>query len=152
MNWRSIRIHTDGDDVAIVPNGVVAKSDIVNRSFPTRVRSAFIELSCPATSKPERVIDTLQEATLLCPTILSVPLSSAVLTRLGSTENRYPVSYTHLDVYKRQISCLGSLSLRLGHRNDGGEAVILLGNGGILSGKSSTQGILRGTDLPPRCA
>src|SRR3984957_10117228 len=32
MNWRSIRILTDGDDVAIVPNGVVAKSDILNRS------------------------------------------------------------------------------------------------------------------------
>ena len=67
MNWRSIRILTDGDDVAIVPNSVVAKSDIVNRSFPTRVRSAFIELSCPASSNPERVIDTLQQATLLCP-------------------------------------------------------------------------------------
>jgi small-conductance mechanosensitive channel len=55
MNWRSIRILTDGDDVAIVPNSVVAKSEIVNRSSPTRVRSAFIELSCPATSNPERV-------------------------------------------------------------------------------------------------
>src|ERR1700675_5097680 len=52
MNWRSIRIHTDGDDVAIVPNSVVANSDIVNRSFPTRLRSAFIEFSCPATANP----------------------------------------------------------------------------------------------------
>jgi small-conductance mechanosensitive channel len=34
MNWRSIRILTDGDDVAIIPNSVVAKSDIVNRSSP----------------------------------------------------------------------------------------------------------------------
>ena len=108
MNWRSIRIHTDGDDVAIVPNGVVAKSDIVNRSFPTRVRSAFIELSCPATSKPERVIDTLREATLLCPTILSVPLSSAVLTRLGSKKSRYRVIFSvsdteHLTTTKDQL-------------------------------------------------
>src|SRR5271163_1979176 len=97
MNWRSIRILTDGDDVAIVPNSVVAKSDIVNRSFPTRVRSAFIELSCPATSNPERVIDTLQQATLLCPTILPVPLSSAVLTRLGTTESLYRVSFSVSD-------------------------------------------------------
>ncbi|MEA3108178.1 MAG: hypothetical protein QOI88_2783 [Gammaproteobacteria bacterium] len=97
MNWRSIRIHTDGDDVAIVPNSVVAKSDIVNRSSPTRVRSAFIELSCPATSNPERVIDTLQKATLLCPTILPVPPSSAVLTRLGPQENRYRVSFSVSD-------------------------------------------------------
>src|SRR5258708_3505613 len=97
MNWRSIRILTDGDDVAIVPNSVVAKADIVNRSSPTVVRSAFIELSCPAASNPERVIDTLQQATLLCPTILPVPLAGAVLTRLGSTKNRYRVSFSVSD-------------------------------------------------------
>jgi small-conductance mechanosensitive channel/CRP-like cAMP-binding protein len=120
MNWRSIRILTDGDDVAIVPNSVVAKSDIVNRSFPTRVRSAFIELSCPATSNPERVIDTLQQATLLCPPILPVPLSNAVLTRLGSTKSRYRVTFSvsdteHLSTTKdmllrharRQLYCSG---------------------------------------------
>jgi small-conductance mechanosensitive channel/CRP-like cAMP-binding protein len=97
MNWRSIRILTDGDDVAIVPNSVVSKSDIVNRSFPTRVRSAFIELSCPAASDPERVIDTLQQATMLCPTILAVPVSKAVLTCLGLTENRYRVIFSVAD-------------------------------------------------------
>jgi small-conductance mechanosensitive channel/CRP-like cAMP-binding protein len=108
MNWRSIRILTDGDDVAIVPNSVVAKADIVNRSSPTRVRSAFIELSCPATSNPERVIDTLQQATLLCPTVLPVPLAKAVLTCLGLTENRYRVRFSvsdteHLSTTKDQL-------------------------------------------------
>jgi small-conductance mechanosensitive channel/CRP-like cAMP-binding protein len=108
MNWRSIRILTDGDDVAIVPNSVVAKADIVNRSSPTRVRSAFIELSCPATSNPERVIDTLQQATLLCPTILPVPVANAVLTCLGLTENRYRVRFSvsdteHLSTTKDQL-------------------------------------------------
>jgi small-conductance mechanosensitive channel len=97
MNWRSVRILTDGDDLAIIPNSVVAKSDIVNRSFPTRVRLAFIELSCPAASNPERVIDTLQQATLLCPTILPAPSSSAALTRLGSTESRYRVTFSVTD-------------------------------------------------------
>jgi CRP-like cAMP-binding protein len=97
MNWRSIRILTDGDDVAIVPNSVVAKSDIVNRSFPTRVRSAFIELACPAASTPDRVIETLQQATSLCPPILLTPRSSAVLTRLGSTKSRYRVNFSVSD-------------------------------------------------------
>jgi small-conductance mechanosensitive channel/CRP-like cAMP-binding protein len=108
MNWRSIRILTDGDDVAIVPNSVVAKSDIVNRSFPTRVRSAFIELSCPATSNPEKVIETLLQATLLCPTISSEPASSAVLTRAGSAKCRYRVNFSvsdteHLATTKDQL-------------------------------------------------
>ena len=110
MNWRSIRILTDGDDVAIVPNSVVAKSDIVNRSFPTRVRSAFVELSCPATSNPERVIDTLQQATLLCPPILPVPVSSAALTRLGSKESRYRVSFSVSDT--EHLSTTKDLLLR----------------------------------------
>jgi small-conductance mechanosensitive channel/CRP-like cAMP-binding protein len=114
MNWRSIRILTDGDDVAIVPNSVVAKSDIVNRSFPTRVRSAFIELSCPATSNPERVIDTLQQATLLCPPILPVPRSSAVLTRLGATESRYRVNFSVSDT--EHLSTTKDLLLRHARR------------------------------------
>jgi small-conductance mechanosensitive channel len=108
MNWRSIRILTDGDDVAIIPNSVVAKSDIVNRSFPTRVRSASVELPCPATANPERVIDTLKQASLLCPTILPVPPCSAVLTRLGSKESRYRVTFSvsdteHLSSTKDQL-------------------------------------------------
>jgi small-conductance mechanosensitive channel/CRP-like cAMP-binding protein len=108
MNWRSIRILTDGDDVAIVPNSVVAKSDIVNRSSPTRVRSAFIELSCPAASDPERVIDALNQAALLCPPILPLPLSSAVLRSLGLTENQYRVTFSvsdtqHLSTTKDQL-------------------------------------------------
>jgi small-conductance mechanosensitive channel/CRP-like cAMP-binding protein len=114
MNWRSIRILTDGDDVAIVPNSVVAKSDIVNRSFPTRVRSAFIELSCPATSNPERVIDTLQQATLLCPPILPVPVSSAVLTRLGPKESRYRVTFSVSDT--EHLSTTKDLLLRHARR------------------------------------
>ena len=114
MNWRSIRILTDGDDVAIVPNSVVAKSDIVNRSFPTRNRSAFIELSCPATSNPERVIDTLQQATLLCPPILSVPPSSAVLTRLGPRESRYRVNFSVSDT--EHLSTTKDLLLRHARR------------------------------------
>jgi small-conductance mechanosensitive channel/CRP-like cAMP-binding protein len=114
MNWRSIRILTDGDDVAIVPNSVVAKSDIVNRSFPTRVRSAFIELSCPATANPERVIDTLQQATLLCPTIVPLPGSSTVLTRLGSTESRYRVNFAVSDT--EHLSTTKDLLLRHARR------------------------------------
>jgi small-conductance mechanosensitive channel/CRP-like cAMP-binding protein len=114
MNWRSIRILTDGDDVAIVPNSVVAKSDIVNRSFPTRVRSASIELSCPATSDPERVIDTLQEATLLCPAIVPAPLPGAALTRLGSIKSRYRVSFSVADT--EHLSTTKDLLLRHARR------------------------------------
>src|ERR1700761_6621369 len=44
MNWRSIRIQTDGADIAIVPNSVVSKLEIVNRSVPNRTRSESVRL------------------------------------------------------------------------------------------------------------
>jgi len=39
MNWRSIRIQTDGADIAIIPNNVVAKLQIVNRSVSWKLSS-----------------------------------------------------------------------------------------------------------------
>ena len=44
------------------------------------------------------------------------------------------------------------MSLRLCDRNHRGEAVILLGNGGILGGQRRTQGLLRGMQLAARGA
>src|SRR6202011_2077812 len=53
---------------------------------------------------------------------------------------------------RQRVARLSRLSLRLRHRNHGGEAIILPGNGGILSGKSGTQGLLRGMEPAPRSA
>ena len=93
MNWRSIRLQTDGDDIAIIPNSQIAKAEIVNRSFPGQRRAASIELSCPESANPERVIDMLQQATLLCPDVLRVPEPKAVLAQLGPKRNVYKVSF-----------------------------------------------------------
>jgi small-conductance mechanosensitive channel len=82
-NWRSIRVQTDGEDIAIIPNSVMAKLQIVNRSVPSRRRMVSAQVRCPATVDPERVIQVLDEATLLCPAILEAPPSSVALTRLG---------------------------------------------------------------------
>ncbi|WP_336491391.1 mechanosensitive ion channel family protein [Methylobacterium nigriterrae] len=94
VNWRSIRILTDENDVAIIPNSIVAKSKIVNRSFPDPQRAMSVEISCPREVAPERVIETLLHATLLCPDILATPKASAVLSRLGSRWNAYRVAFS----------------------------------------------------------
>jgi small-conductance mechanosensitive channel/CRP-like cAMP-binding protein len=93
MNWRSVRVQTDGDDVAIIPNSIIAKAEIVNRSFPNQRRASSVELSCPESAAPERVIETLLHATLLCPTILRTPAPGAVLTQLGPKRNFYKISF-----------------------------------------------------------
>ncbi|MGM4902765.1 mechanosensitive ion channel domain-containing protein [Tardiphaga sp. 866_E4_N2_1] len=93
MNWRSIRLQTDGDDIAIIPNSQIAKAEIVNRSFPGHRRAASIFLGWPALVNPERVIETLRQAILLCPDILREPEPTAFLSRLGATRNNYTVSF-----------------------------------------------------------
>ena len=93
MNWRSIRVQTDSDDIAIIPNNLVAKAEIINRSFPSQQRSASVEISCRKSASPERVIEALLQATLLCPDMLRSPAPHAVLAQLGPKRNLYEISF-----------------------------------------------------------
>jgi small-conductance mechanosensitive channel/CRP-like cAMP-binding protein len=94
VNWRSIRIQTDGDDVATLPNSLVAKAEIINRSYPLRKTASSVDISCPEDAAPERVIETMLDATLLCPEILRSPAPIALLVRLGPIRNHYRISFT----------------------------------------------------------
>jgi small-conductance mechanosensitive channel/CRP-like cAMP-binding protein len=93
MNWRSIRVQTDGNDIAIIPNNLVAKAEIINRSFPSQQRAASVEIACRKSAAPERVIEALLQATLLCPDMLRKPPPRAVLAQLGPKRNVYEVSF-----------------------------------------------------------
>lgn len=114
INWRSIRIQTDGDDVAIIPNSVVAKSDILNRSFPTPRRASSVELSCIQSAAPERVIETLRQATWLCPAVLQTPPPAVALSRLGPLRNFYTIYFFVADA--AQLTTTKSQLLRQAYR------------------------------------
>ena len=114
MNWRSIRVQTDGADIAIIPNSVVAKLEIVNRSVPTRVRAVSVQLWCAASGDPERVVAVIQEATLLCPPILETPAPSVTLNRVGPRWNNYTVSFSVPDT--QLVASTKSLLLRQARR------------------------------------
>jgi small-conductance mechanosensitive channel/CRP-like cAMP-binding protein len=114
MNWRSIRIQTDGADIAIVPNSVVAKLQIINRSVPNRDRAVSAQLWCPARADPERVIEVLQEATLLCPPMLETPAPSVTLTQMLPRSNSYTISFSVSD--SQLVGTAKSLLLRHARR------------------------------------
>ncbi len=97
INWRSIRIQTDGADIAIVPNSVVAKQDIVNRSVPSHTRAVTVSIWCPAAADSDQVIDALLQATLLSPTILQEPPPTVWLTHFGRSHHGYTVSFSVSD-------------------------------------------------------
>lgn len=93
INWRSIRIQTDGEDVATIPNSVVAKAQILNRSVPTKRRSVHVVVTCAAEAEPEVVLELLRRAAMLCPTILAAPSPLASMIRLGVRTNTYAIDY-----------------------------------------------------------
>jgi small-conductance mechanosensitive channel/CRP-like cAMP-binding protein len=97
INWRSIRIRTDGDDLATIPNSIVAKGRIINRSVPTTRRSASVEISVPVEANSDTILELLRHATLLCPAVLSFPAPSVALKRSGVRSASYAVSFSVKD-------------------------------------------------------
>ena len=93
INWRSVQIRTAGNDLATVPNSLVAKSRIINRSVPSPRRSAVVRVPCDAAVPPERVIELVQRALLLCPQMLEAPAAAVSLAAIGKHRYQYDVAF-----------------------------------------------------------
>lgn len=93
VNWRSIHIQTDAGDIAVVPNTLVAKSQIINRSRPTPRRSGSVSITCANAVSPERVLELLRQAALLCPLVLKDPKASTGIIDVGTKRTTYKVSF-----------------------------------------------------------
>ena len=74
MNWRSVRIQTDGADIAIVPNSVVAKGLIINRSVPTPRRAASVDIPTVSSARSETLSSSSSARRRCCrPKLLGQP-------------------------------------------------------------------------------
>jgi small-conductance mechanosensitive channel len=93
MNWRSVRIQTDDDNLATIPNSLVAKGQVINQSAPSRRRFASVEIAAPASVAAETVIELMRQATLRCPGILATPAPSLTIKRAGLASCTYAVGF-----------------------------------------------------------
>jgi small-conductance mechanosensitive channel len=93
MNWRSIRIQTDGEDVATIPNSIVARSQIINRSVPTERRAASVDITTLSNARAENLLELVRQAIMLCPDLLTEPAPSIALKRLGARTMTIGVTY-----------------------------------------------------------
>jgi len=64
---------------------------------PTQQRAVAVDIWWPAKQDADRIIDLLQQATLLCPTLLEDPAPKVRLARLGPTWNMYSISFSVAD-------------------------------------------------------
>jgi small-conductance mechanosensitive channel/CRP-like cAMP-binding protein len=91
--WRSIRIRTDSDDLVTIPNSIVAKGQIINRSVPTRRRATSVEITVPTEIPAERMLDLLRQATMLTPEVLAEPAPAVAIRRSGLASATYAASF-----------------------------------------------------------
>jgi small-conductance mechanosensitive channel/CRP-like cAMP-binding protein len=93
-SWRSTQIATLHNSVAVVPNNVIAKSRLENRSAPTPVRSVTVDIRVEAGVDPRRCIAALTAAAQACRMPLASPKSVAICTSLHGDGNLYQVRFS----------------------------------------------------------
>lgn len=94
VTWRSTQIATGQNNIAIVPNSVMAKARIINRSRPTTVRGAALTVRLDAAVPPERCQAALLAAARSCEILLITPPPEVACTGLSGDGCSYQLSFS----------------------------------------------------------
>ncbi|MEA3149483.1 MAG: hypothetical protein QOD56_422 [Gammaproteobacteria bacterium] len=97
-NWRATHILTGNQDVAIIPNSVVAKSKLVNCSTPTKIHGASIRVRLEPSLTPAAGCNLLREVLLGSTHILRTPEPSVTVKDLSAEMMDFELFYSVADV------------------------------------------------------
>jgi CRP-like cAMP-binding protein len=93
INWRSTQIATPHNSIAIVPNSIMAKSRLENRSAPTPTRGITVSVSTDAAVDPQRSLIVLDAAMKACRLSLPQPAPSVDCMGLRGDGISYEISF-----------------------------------------------------------
>jgi small-conductance mechanosensitive channel len=97
-NWRATHILTINQNVAIIPNSVIAKSTLVNCSMPTKIHAASIRVKLEPSLTPAAGCNLLKEALLSSAHVLRTPAPSVTIKDLSADMIDFEVSYSVTDI------------------------------------------------------
>ncbi|MGB9332431.1 MAG: mechanosensitive ion channel family protein [Steroidobacteraceae bacterium] len=97
-NWRATHILTGNQDVAIIPNSVIAKSRLVNCSTPTTIHGASIRVRLEPSLTPAAGCKLLKEVLLGSTHILRAPEPSVTIKDLSAEMIDFELSYSVADI------------------------------------------------------
>ena len=113
VSWRAVRLQLiRQEDYLVVPNSVVAKSQIVNMSQPRPIHGHAVEVSAPNGEAPDRVRQVLVEAAKEVTGVLAAPPPKARVARFNETGIVYQLVY-YLDDYPRIHDLQGEVLSRV---------------------------------------
>nr|WP_321983157.1 mechanosensitive ion channel family protein [uncultured Lichenicoccus sp.] len=94
VNWRSTQIATGQSNIAVIPNSIIAKARLVNRSAPTLMRGDSIEVRLDANAVPEQCQNALLSATRACRLLRATPPPGVACTGLQGDGAIYEISFS----------------------------------------------------------
>jgi small-conductance mechanosensitive channel/CRP-like cAMP-binding protein len=97
-NWRATKILTAGNDLAIIPNSVVAKSKLVNASQPMRAHGVVIIIRLESIVAPSAGCAALEAALLSCNRILRIPAPTVAVRSLDAVALECEVQFFVPDI------------------------------------------------------
>jgi CRP-like cAMP-binding protein len=97
-NWRATHILTGNQDVAIIPNSVIAKSRLVNCSSPTEIHGASIRVKLEPSLTPVAGCNLLKEVLLSSTHILRTPEPSVSIKDLSAEMIDFELSFSVADI------------------------------------------------------
>jgi small-conductance mechanosensitive channel/CRP-like cAMP-binding protein len=93
INWRSTHIITGDANIAIIPNSVIARSRILNRSLPTVVRGVTLTVRLYNGAEAALCVETLSAAIKACRLPLKKPVPEVNCATLAADGNEYQVTF-----------------------------------------------------------
>ena len=97
VNWRSTQIATGEGNIAVVPNSVIAKARLVNRSLPTPMRRDKVELRLENAASPASCIAVIDAAVKSCLLLLDAPAPLIACTSLQGDGTMFEVWFSVVD-------------------------------------------------------
>jgi small-conductance mechanosensitive channel/CRP-like cAMP-binding protein len=99
-NWRATHILTGNQDIAIIPNSVIAKTKLVNCSTPTRLHGANLRIKLAPLTTPAATCALLKEALLSSAHVLRTPEPGVTIKDISAESMDFELGYTVGDVGK----------------------------------------------------
>jgi small-conductance mechanosensitive channel/CRP-like cAMP-binding protein len=97
-NWRATHILTGNQDVAIIPNSIIAKSKLVNCSTPTTIHGASIRVKLTPSLTPAAGCNLLKDVLLSSAHILRTPEPNVTIKDVSAEMIDFELSFSVANV------------------------------------------------------
>ena len=93
MNWRATHVLTPRRDLAIVPNSTIAKSKILNVSFPSSIHGITVAVQLSSRTPPANGTNVLELAMLNSRSILAIPRPTVRVVSIDAAQTGYELTF-----------------------------------------------------------